>query len=606
MNKNVIQTKFYALSAIILSIIFFSTQHRVEAQATGPLRVLSSNPRYFTDGSGKAIYLTGSETQINFKDWGYTDPPPVFDYNEYLDFLQKHNHNFIRLWTMDETEYDKTNDSTGQPDTIHVSPFPWPRTGPGTAQDGKPKFDLQQLDQSYFDRLRRRVADAGARGIYVSIMLFEGNIAYGTPNSVFGHPFHAANNINGINVDRNGDGKPIEAYSLDIPAITAIQDTYVRKVIDSVHDLDNVLFEICNECNPGGIQWQYHMIDLIHSYDGNRHPVGMSSDYAANYEALYASNADWIAPPRNESGYDNLTNPMPADGTKVIIMDADHICYFDCNASMLWRQFLRGNNTVFIDLAPPLRDKAPLPEQELIRSTMGYTLTYANKMNLAAMTPRGDLASTGYALANPGVEYLVFLPGGGSTTVDLSGASGSFNVEWMNAANGATQAGNAVNGGSQIIFTAPFSGDAVLYLQNGGGRVSGCTNLLSSTLAVPASFAASFNWVSSAKEVRINVVCSADSAIVNVGKGLPTEYIYKTGYTWQNSQWTPFNYFGSNMESSGNWFIGNAHTSLSSIDATVKQSVLAYICDWNGSQWNCGCHDSACTTNYWNLQQFQQ
>src|SRR5215472_13913815 len=61
------------------------------APATGPLRVLKSNPRYFTDGSGKAIYLAGSHSWWNLQDNGIRlikaedqDPPPVFDYNAYL------------------------------------------------------------------------------------------------------------------------------------------------------------------------------------------------------------------------------------------------------------------------------------------------------------------------------------------------------------------------------------------------------------------------------------------------------------------------------------------------------------------------------------------
>jgi hypothetical protein len=32
------------------------------------------------------------------------------------------------------------------------------RTGPGTATDGLPKFDLSRLNQAYFDRLRLRAA----------------------------------------------------------------------------------------------------------------------------------------------------------------------------------------------------------------------------------------------------------------------------------------------------------------------------------------------------------------------------------------------------------------------------------------------------------------
>ena len=38
------------------------------------------------------------------------------------------------------------------------------------------------------------------------------------------------------------------------------------------------------------------------------------------------------------------------------------------------------------------------------------TLAYANRMNLSSMRPRGDLASSGYCLANPGEEYLIYVP----------------------------------------------------------------------------------------------------------------------------------------------------------------------------------------------------
>ena len=58
-------------------------------RAKGPLQVHPQNPRYFTDGSGKAIYLTGSHTWSNLQDQGATDPPPTFDYDRYLKFLRQ-------------------------------------------------------------------------------------------------------------------------------------------------------------------------------------------------------------------------------------------------------------------------------------------------------------------------------------------------------------------------------------------------------------------------------------------------------------------------------------------------------------------------------------
>jgi hypothetical protein len=69
-----------------------------------------------------------------------------------------------------------------------MTPQPWPRTGPGQAKDAKPKFDLSTFDQTYFDRLRQRVAAAGRAGIYASVMLFEGFSLHltATPDNIEG------------------------------------------------------------------------------------------------------------------------------------------------------------------------------------------------------------------------------------------------------------------------------------------------------------------------------------------------------------------------------------------------------------------------------------
>jgi hypothetical protein len=96
---------------------------------------------------------------------------------------------------------------------------------------------------------------------------------------------------------------------------------------------------------------------------------------------------------------------------------------------------------------------------------MGHTLRYAERIDLAASRPAGELASTGYCLAVPGREYLVYLPGGGEATVDLSAAKGKIAVEWTHPITGKTTPGEAVDGGGKRTVKAPFAGDAVLYLR---------------------------------------------------------------------------------------------------------------------------------------------
>jgi hypothetical protein len=432
--------------------------------AIGPLRVHPANPRYFTDGSGRAVYLTGSHTWDNLQDLGFTDPPPVFDYAGYLDFLSRHHHNFMRMWRWELPEWTERDGRVR-----YCTPHPWKRAGPGGALDGKPRFDLHQLDPAYFRRLRSRVKAARDRGIYVSIMLFEGwDLRFASWTH---HPFHAPNNVQAIEGDANGDGKGTEFQTLENPTITSIQEAYVRTVVDTVNDLDNVLYEISNESGLETTAWQYHMIRYVKEYERRKprqHPVGMTSiGYGVDEgDRLFHSPADWISP--NPQAGDYRADPPASPGTKVILIDTDHLWGVGGDRAWVWKSFLRGLNPIWMDpYHSPTWDPLPANAED-VRRNLGYTWRYAQKMDLAAMTPRNEISSTGYCLANPGKEYLVYLPGGGEATVDLSAARGSLAVEWMNLADGTATAAGRVIGGARRAFRAPFAGDAVLYLRAEG------------------------------------------------------------------------------------------------------------------------------------------
>ena len=116
-------------------------RERVSAQlvqpATGPLKVHPKNPRYFTDGSGRAIFLTGSHTWTNLQDNGIP-PIPTFDWPGYIAMMKSHNHNFMRLWGWQQSAW-----APWTPDKIVYEPTLYVRTGPGMALDGGLKFDLK-------------------------------------------------------------------------------------------------------------------------------------------------------------------------------------------------------------------------------------------------------------------------------------------------------------------------------------------------------------------------------------------------------------------------------------------------------------------------------
>lgn len=451
-----------------------------------PLRALAANRHYFTDGSGKAIYLTGSHTWNDLQDWGTNGAVRPLDFTAYVHMLVAHHHNFTLLWTTELPRFRGLPSTATAPPDFSVTPLPWQRTGPGNASDGNPKFDLTRFDPAYFDRLRDRVQRLNAAGIYAGVYFFTGEWLHAFRFSGDGYPFTGGNNVNGVD-----DGGGTGSVTMTAPnAITAIQDAYVKKVIDTLNDLPNVLWIVSEEAPANSNWWDEHLIALARAYEAGKplqHPIGYAVLADGKDAAIINSDADWIAPGARISPTTTCGTGHPS--CKVNINDSDH-SYFGMwndsprvNRNYFWINFTNGNQTLFMDpyvvyypresrnLCPaPVNGigSGPDPRWDNVRATMGYIRDYADRMNLAAMTPQGNLSSTGHALAtsNPArAELLVYAPAGGPFSVDLAGRAGRFAVEWMNAATGVKTVGPAVNGGATTPFTPPFDGDAVLYLR---------------------------------------------------------------------------------------------------------------------------------------------
>jgi hypothetical protein len=453
---------------------------RPQRGIVGPLRVSAINSRYFEDPAGHVVLLAGSHTWEDVQDGGTHDPPPRFEYERFLNSLQSEGQNFVRLWRWEQVS---GNAGTRQP--FWISPSIYERTGPRAALDGKPRFDLTRFNEPYFRRLRARLVLAQQKGIYASVMLFDGWSVEpkhaGLGNPWPGHPFNAANNVNGIDGDANGDGAGSETHTLLSPAITALQEAYVRKVVDEVGDLDNVLFEISNESPGASTAWQYHMIRYVKAYERTKrkqHPVGMTAQYPGGTNAaLFASPADWIS--LNGTG-DAMSDPAAADGRKIIVDDTDHLCGICGSTEWAWMSFLRGRNPLFMD---PYEGEDGLASSvdahrhafQSLRRNLGYIRSYADRTNLGDLQPHPELASTRFCLANPDSahgEYLAYIPGGLRPparglriTLDLRATPRRLAVEWFSPRFERVVLRDSIDGGGRRELRAPFvTGDAVLFL----------------------------------------------------------------------------------------------------------------------------------------------
>jgi hypothetical protein len=488
----------------------------------GPLVKSGTNSHYFVNPQGQAVFLSGSHTWTDFQDLGSGGATTVSDFNAYVSFLTSHGHNATILWRKDLPQFCawgaggvwKIDTSTG---------MPWVRSSTGGASDGGNKFDLNTFNQPYFDRLRARVIQLQQSNIYAVVQFFDGlqtvNNRCGTSSpSGDGYPFTGVNNINGVDDGYSSGTSGVNSYTMSSNnAISNYQDAYVKKLVDTLNDLPNVIWEISEEGPSNSANWWApHMIGLLHAYEGGgtfegatytakpfKHPVGWpTTQYPGNDSSLYGSAADWIAPTLNASFPSVVATNNQG---KVVFNDSDHALAYtqilNSDGSVknqplrgyAWENFTSGaGGVVFMDpyeiywQGSPVRNTCVTPvnavctggpdtKYDPFRNNLGYIVNFATtKLDLVKMTPQGGLSSTGFCLAQTpatGAEYLVYAPNGGTFTVNLSATSRVLNIEWFNPSTGATTSGGTVTGGlSNQSFSAPFSGDAVLYLVDAAGH----------------------------------------------------------------------------------------------------------------------------------------
>ncbi len=398
---------------------------------TGPLTVHPGNNLYLSDGKGPAIYLAGFEFWDSLAFSGGLASDGI-TWNQYLSAVAPYSPNCVRVWLWSELSkfsypsYD-----------VHTSKAIWQRPGPGTALDGLPKWDLSQFNQSYFDELRQRVIAAGNLGMYAVVMLGEGHATVNSdsPWNWDGHPFNSSNNINSID---GGDGSAV--HTLASAASVTIQENYINKVIDTLNDLNNVVYEIGNEFQPGTANddWQEALISHIKSYESGKakqHLVLRSvqsshADSSDQTTKLFSSGADIIAPGPYETTY--TTDPPVATGNRVVLSDTDHLWGMAGNSDWVWKNFMRGNHVLNYMELPELTDGATHEEH---RASVGQVLSYVNKINLSTMTPSTSTCSTQYCMNNAGEEYLAYQPSSGNFTISMT--AGTYDYEIFRPSTGA-------------------------------------------------------------------------------------------------------------------------------------------------------------------------
>jgi hypothetical protein len=458
-----------------------------------PLRLHPGNPHYFEYRGKPAVLITSAEhygAVLN----------GAFNYVRYLDTLRDDGMNLTRIFAGVYRErpedFGIANNTLAPMPAVFVSPFA--RSETLGALDGLNKFDLTQWNAAWIERLRDFVSQAARRGIVVEVTLF---CVFYRDHMWEASPLNPRNNVQGI-----AEGIPrTEVLTLKHPAMVKLQEAFVRKVIETLNEFDNVFFEICNEPYVTNVpdDWQRHIARTISAVEAGlpkRHLI--AQNIANNGKKI-------VDPDPNVSVFHfHYARPPSTVGenyglNKVIGLDETG---FDGTADFIYRiqawDFLLAGGAYYNNLdysfAPGHEDGSfaypgtqPGGGSRNLRRQLAILSRFFQDLDFVTMSPAANLITRGVpeeasarALGNrSGSQYAVYLHHGRvladhqpryvvntrrrTVTLALSLPAGNWHARWWNPQTGKIDKSEEFShaGGERMVSSPEYTMDVALELR---------------------------------------------------------------------------------------------------------------------------------------------
>lgn len=463
--------QFLAAALILAAAQFLAAAPSVSAAE--PLKLHPENPHYLLFRGQPAVLITSGEhygAVLNLD----------FDYGPYLDELQTHGLNLTRTFSGAYCEPPGAFSITGNTLAPREGRLicPWARSSePGYANGGN-KFDLEQWDPAYFDRLKDFVAEAGKRGVVVELVLF---CPFYEDSMWDLSPMKASNNVNGI-----GQMPRTEVYTLEHPELLKVQDAMVRKIVRELNEFDNVYFEICNEPYFGGVtgQWQDHIIktivetekDLPRKHLIARNIANGSQKITDPHPAVSIFNFHYATPPTAVRENYGLNRVIGDDETG--FKGSEDVTY----RREGWEFILAGGgiySNLDYSFTPEHEDGTAKPQAPggggvELRKQLGILKRFMHGFEFVRMKPDARVISGGipegaraWALAEAGRAYAIYISAGDQAELALDLPAGKYTVEWINTRTGDIDKQEQIEhgGGTRIVSSPQYSEDVALRIK---------------------------------------------------------------------------------------------------------------------------------------------
>ena len=441
--------------------------------AAEPIAPHPEKPRYFLFRGQPAFLMTSGEHYgaVLNRD---------FDHVPYLAELFARRFNLTRLFSGTYREVPGSFQIAAN--TLAPAPAryaaPWDRSSQPGAVDGGNKFDLSAWDPAYFDRLKSFVAAAGERGVVVEFVLF---CPFYEENLWTVNPMNARNNVGEI-----GTMPRTEVFTLKHPAMVAVHESLVRKMVKELYRFDNVYYEICNEPYFGGValDWQARIARTIVETEAQlgatRHMIAQNiANGRAKIKdpdpAVSLFNFHYATPPDVIALNSGLMRAIGDDETG--FRGTDDLAY----RTEAWEFMLAGGSTfshldysftvAHPDGSAPVKSPTPGGGGPAFRKQLTVLRDFLSALDFMRMRPDPTVIKGGipdkaraHTLVLPGRAYAIYLNGGTHADLVVDLAAGRYRAEWVNPRTGTVDKSQDIDhkGGLAALSSPRYELDVAL------------------------------------------------------------------------------------------------------------------------------------------------
>jgi hypothetical protein len=407
----------------------------------------SENPRYW-QYKGEPVLLLGGTDDDNLFQWN------IEALREQLDLLKSVGGNYVR-----NTMSDRRVTPESHPHLVGKL-----ETSSAFLQLDNGKYDLNQWDEEYFNRLTRFLNETARRDIIVQIELWDGQDFIDRPHRQPWevHPFNPANNINYTAEETTipeeweiSYRERIHPLHLTVPGlnddsiVNRYMQAFMRKVLSVTLDYDHVIYVIQNESwSPD--YWSKYWAGFVHERAEERGKSVYVADmrFTPSVEPVFDGQFFNFADISQSAGrqgefhykvirrnWEALSDqPCPLNSVKQYGGETSWTHSAEEGKRRVWRSVFSGQAAVRFHRPPEGIGLTPQAQANLM-SLRELT----NAINIFQCLPHQKVAELlfdrepdeAYLLADPGRVYAVFFPGGGQVDLDISAVGNAVIVRWL-------------------------------------------------------------------------------------------------------------------------------------------------------------------------------